>query len=548
MGIGWRISSYNPMGADLLSIKISPLASCLPKRICKRINLSVYPWCSFLLSILSLFAFHAHTCQAQLFPVLKNQYRLGSEGNDLAIDLASDTQGHLYVLSTNSGKGKQVSEHFGCTDIWVASLTQDARVRWEKTFGGMYCDEAGDLLVQGESVWVSGTTASFLEHPETGDRFRAGDAFLLNLRKEGALNYYKVFGAEEKELGAGLGLLPNGNILQCGSSFSALPFHGGKPGMSDIWLIKPDADTSRALEGFNAGGTGYDWPVRIHPISATEFALTANTVPASSFENGEVYPKPWVIVFDTALKKKRSFIPSASLPVTILASEVNASGHLGLVGHSIRQDSDPQFWFMACDLSGKVLHEKIWGGSGAEYLSAMAPCKDGGWILTGWSAYYNLENPNIKGGEDLWVIRLNAQYEVEWERTFGGPGEERGKAVIEYMPGVYYVLGQRNESPDTEVKDLWLLRIEEEECDLPELLPSVKFQGTEPRIGQYLQFSLPTEEKLTCIWDFGDGTTSKELNPMKKYYRVGDYQVKVTYKGTQACDKRVKMPAPLMIR
>jgi hypothetical protein len=109
-------------------------------------------------------------------------------------------------------------------------------------------------------------------------------------------------------------------------------------------------------------------------------------------------------------------------------------------------------------------------------------------------------------------------------------------------------LGQRNESPDTEVKDLWLLRIEEEECDLPELIPSVKFQGTEPRIGQYLQFSLPTEEKLTCIWDFGDGTTSKELNPMKKYYRVGDYQVKVTYKGTQACDKRVKMPAPLMIR
>ncbi len=494
---------------------------------------------------LLLFALYG---QAQLFPVLKGQYRIGSDGNDLAIDLASDTQGYLFVLATNSGKGKQVTEHFGCTDIWVACLTQDASVKWEKTFGGIYCDEAADLLVQGESVWVSGTTASFLDHPETGDRFRSGDAFLLNLRKDGSLNYYKVFGAEEKEMGAGLSPLPGGNILQCGFSYSPLPFQGGKPGLSDIWLIKPDPDTARALEGFNAGGPGYDWPIRIHPISESEYAMTTNTVPAQpSVSNGEVYPKPWVMVFDTALKKKRSFIPPVSSPVTVLASEVNAAGQLALVGHTIRQDSDPQFWFMVCDLSGKVLQEKIWGGSGAEYLSALAPCKDGGWILTGWSAYYNLENPNIKGGEDLWVIRLNAQYEIEWERTFGGPGDERGKAVLEYMPGVYFVLGHRNESPDTDTKDLWLLRIEEEECDLPDLMPTVKFQGAEPRIGQYLQFSLPTEERLTCLWDFGDGTTSKEMNPMKKYYRVGEYQVKVTYKGGQACDKRIKMPAPLII-
>lgn len=486
--------------------------------------------------------------QAQLYPVLKAQYKFGSSGDDLARSLLSDKEGNLYVLATVAGNGKQVKEHFGCTDIWLASLTAEAKINWEKSFGGIYCDDACALQLINEDIWVSGSTASFLNHPEQADRFRSSDAFVLNVRKDGQLNTYQVYGGEEKDQGMGILALSPDLVIQSGYSFSNLDLPPGKGGLSDIWVRKINSDTTLQSPAFSAGGLGYDWPVNMHVLPGNEIVLTANTAYLSSTLTAEAYPKPWVIVFDTLLKKKKSFIPQTTSPVTVTCSAVGPGNTIALAGHAIRQDADPQFWFMICDLNGKVLFEKIWGGSGAEYISSIASCKDGGWILTGWSAYYNLENPNIKGGEDLWVIRFNPQQEVEWAKTWGGPGDERGVSVLEYIPGVYFVLGQRGESQESENRDLWLLKIEEELCDLPDITPTCKYPGLEPRIGQYLQFALPTTERLTCLWDFGDGTSSKELNPMKKYYRVGLYEVKVTYRASQACERKVVFPEKINIK
>jgi len=502
------------------------------------------PYYSFLCCLLCC----TISVQAQLYPVLRSQHRLGSNGEDTPKAIVAETEGNLYILATVSGKGKQVSEQHGCTDIWLACLKSDASLQWEKSFGGIYCDDAYALRINQDNLWVSGSTASFLSHPESADRFRSSDAFLLSVRKDGTLNSYQVYGAEEKDHGMDILPLSAEMLIQTGYSFSNLNLSPGKAGLSDIWVRKVTSDTTQTFPAFSAGGAGYDWPVNLLPLSSGEIILTANTAHLNSNLTAEAYPKPWVIVFDTALKKKKSFIPQTTSPVTVTCSAMGPNQTLALAGYAIRQDADPQFWFMICDLNGKVFFEKIWGGSGAEYISSLAPCKDGGWILTGWSAYYNLENPNIKGGEDLWVIRYNPQQEIEWAKTWGGPGDERGVAVIEYIPGVYYILGQRGEIQESENRDLWLLRIEEEECELPDITPTCKYPGLEPRIGQYLQFALPTTERLTCLWDFGDGTSSKELNPMKKYYRVGLYEVKVTYRASQACERKVVFPEKINIK
>lgn len=498
-----------------------------------------------------LFFLSGSLLQAQLFPVLKGQYRYGSEGDDQAKALAVDQEGRIFLLATTGGKGKQVTENAGCTDIWVACLNTQKTLAWEKSFGGMYCDEASSLAYHGDKVWVTGMTASFLNHPEQADRYRSGDGLVLSMNTDGSLNELQVAGQEEKDIGTIILPLGEEKAIAAGYTFSSLGLPPGPAGSSDIWVRTFSPDTTQPPNGFMAGGNGSDWPVALHAISGGEILLTANTTRLAPPQSSEAYPKPWVIVLDTALKRKKSFILPASSPVQVMSSAWNpATSTLALAGFAIRQDSDPQFWMMLCDATGKVLFEKIWGGSGAEYLSGIIPCKDGGWIMTGWSGYYTLESPMIKGGEDLWVIRLNPQQEIEWEKSWGGPGDERGIAIAEYIPGVYLVLGQRNQTPESDLRDLWLLQIEEEVCDLPELQPACKYYGPEPRIGQYLQFTLPTppSEKITCVWDFGDGTTSKELNPMKKYYRVGDYQVKVTYKGGQACEKKVKLPEKLLIR
>jgi hypothetical protein len=120
--------------------------------------------------------------------------------------------------------------------------------------------------------------------------------------------------------------------------------------------------------------------------------------------------------------------------------------------------------------------------------------------------------------------------------------------VIEYMPGTFYVLADKQLSDVSDSSTLWLIRLDEEECDVPELSPVWKVHGSSVFVGQYVQFSLGTEDRISCLWDFGDGTTSKESNPMKKYYRKGSYEVTLTLKGSGGCSKILKIPEVIEVQ
>lgn len=484
----------------------------------------------------------------QRFPVLRKQVRLGGPGDDVPARLVSDSEGRLYVSAKVQEKGNHISEHFGCSDIWLVCLTSEGIPVWEKSLGGVYCDEPGGLQYAEGKVWLTGSTASFLTHPETGEKYRNGDAFRVILKMDGSIEEYSTFGASEKEVATTGIFLPDGSFCWAGLTFSELNMSPGMAGCSDIWIQKIGID-SLENSGFMAGGPGNDWPVDMHLAQDGRILLSANTSRAAEPDSkSEEFPKPWIFSFDAGLKNRKSFLPDTKSNTRVLGSTLNQNGTITLVGTAYSESLNPQFWFLISDMNGNVLSEKIWGGSGAEYLSAVRQCKDGGWILTGWSSYYGLENNRIKGGDDLWVIRLNPDGETEWEKTYGGPGDERGVDVMEFIPGVYYILGQRQQEPDQENRDIWLLKIEEEFCDLPEVMPAWKFPGPEPRVGQYIQFVAGTEEKVNTYWEFGDGTISKELNPMKKYYRTGIFEVKVRFTGKEGCEKKFTLENKIEVK
>lgn len=50
-------------------------------------------------------------------------------------------------------------------------------------------------------------------------------------------------------------------------------------------------------------------------------------------------------------------------------------------------------------------------------------------------------------------------------------------------------------------------------------------------IGSQIQFKNTSEETGKCIWDFGDGTTSEEENPIHRYKNAQTYKVKLTIDG-----------------
>ncbi len=197
-----------------------------------------------------------------------------------------------------------------------------------------------------------------------------------------------------------------------------------------------------------------------------------------------------------------------------------------------------------------MLFSKKWGGTGHEHLSNFVITEDGGIIATGYSFYENLENEYIKGQYDLWVIRMDAYGNIIWQKTYGGPGNEKGIDIVEYTPGVFYVLGQKYNTFEKEgdkQEDFWVLKIEEMSCDEVKPIFSMDIVNDEEKLGVPIKFTNKSNLGERWLWNFGDGTTSQERDVIKSYTKPGFFYVSLTVFVNENCYKVYTYPKYITI-
>src|SRR5688572_9814829 len=70
--------------------------------------------------------------------------------------------------------------------------------------------------------------------------------------------------------------------------------------------------------------------------------------------------------------------------------------------------------------------DKTFGGTGYEALYTLQQTSDGGYILGGASdsGINTDKTDNCRGGTDFWLIKLQANGNKSWDKTFGGGGSE----------------------------------------------------------------------------------------------------------------------------
>ncbi|AZA89121.1 T9SS C-terminal target domain-containing protein (plasmid) [Chryseobacterium shandongense] len=119
------------------------------------------------------------------------------------------------------------------------------------------------------------------------------------------------------------------------------------------------------------------------------------------------------------------------------------------------------------DKSGKELSQLIVGGKGLDEVEKMIPTKDGGALLGVYS------RSNVGGSKktenfgegDYWIIKLNKEGKVEWEKNFGGKGDDHLRTLALTSTG--YLIGGESRSERSgnktvgieEGTDLWLISL-----------------------------------------------------------------------------------------
>ncbi|MFA5670648.1 MAG: T9SS type A sorting domain-containing protein [Balneolaceae bacterium] len=125
------------------------------------------------------------------------------------------------------------------------------------------------------------------------------------------------------------------------------------------------------------------------------------------------------------------------------------------------------YFLWKMDQNGEEEWQWSIGGDGQDILKSIAMTSDVGYILGGYSDsdkgdYKLVEN---KGGNDLWVVKINAKEGVEWQAGYGGTGDDRLVEIQQTSDGGYIIVASTN-SPASEEKqasgfgglDIWVIK------------------------------------------------------------------------------------------
>lgn len=116
--------------------------------------------------------------------------------------------------------------------------------------------------------------------------------------------------------------------------------------------------------------------------------------------------------------------------------------------------------------SGLVASVKTFGGSKNDSAQEIVSTNDGGYAILGFTQSKDGDITDKQDDSfDFWVLKFNQENEIQWNKTYGGTGDDKGQDIIQTLDGGYALIGS-SFSNDEDVSgnqgqnDFWLTKLD----------------------------------------------------------------------------------------
>jgi predicted secreted protein len=93
------------------------------------------------------------------------------------------------------------------------------------------------------------------------------------------------------------------------------------------------------------------------------------------------------------------------------------------------------FYLVKTDADGNMEWSKTYGGTDMDFAYTMIRTSDGGYALAGYTDSFGA------GGNDTWLVKTDASGNMQWNKTYGGTGNDGAIDIIESSAGGYVLTG-----------------------------------------------------------------------------------------------------------
>src|SRR5207249_46394 len=108
--------------------------------------------------------------------------------------------------------------------------------------------------------------------------------------------------------------------------------------------------------------------------------------------------------------------------------------------------------------------QKCYGGSGDDTAKSIVQTSDGGYIVAGTTNSDDKDVIGNHGRADYWVVKLKSNGAIDWQKTYGGSNDDFAKSIMQTKDGGYIVAGytlsnDKDVSGNHGLKDYWVLKL-----------------------------------------------------------------------------------------
>lgn len=368
---------------------------------------------------------------------------------------------------------------FGCdANVGVQEAADTTRAVISITLGGSLNDSAKAIVATQDGGYaVLGYTQS-ADGDVTLKTNTSFDYWFLKFDANNVLQWQKTYGGTGNDRGVDVVQTTDGGYAILGSSDSTDGDVTGVAGADDFWLLRLDANGAILWED-TYGFSGADLATAM--VQATDGGFLVTGVLDVSASQGQgnsaksVTAKHaggsyWAVKLDARGQQEWSRFYGGSFtdtPTDVIQTSDN--GYI-IVGASDSTDVDItnnkgayDFWILRIDENGTILWQRSFGGSQIDEAWHITDTPDGNYLIVGDTRSTDNDVQKNNGAADVFLIKITPNGDLLWQRNYGGTSFDAARSISNTEDGGFLIAGHsRSANGDLTTNngqnDAWLLK------------------------------------------------------------------------------------------
>jgi hypothetical protein len=395
----------------------------------------------------------------------------GGTASDYADMITTTPDGGFVQIGNVMSNDGNVSGNHGDSDAWIVKSDVNGTIQWQKCLGGSLGEykprltltlDGGYLVIFGTES-IDGTLSV---------NYGGVDICAVKLDASGTIEWVHIYGGSGSETSSSVIQLSDGGYVVSGSTDSNNGDVSGNHGGIDAWVFKIDAVGQLVWE-YCFGGVGNDVSRNIEQTNDSGFVLIGTTESTTGlFSSNHGGSDFWVFKLNSfGTMEWTECLGGLGADHGYSIKQTSDDGYI-LIGSTQSNDGNvsgnhstnlSDYWVVRLDINGNLVWQKCFGGSLQDFGYDIQIESNNTFLIAGTSQSYNGDVVINHGDYDYWVARIDSLGGLMNQYTFGGSLPDDLKNMDKTADGNYVLYGNTysnnfNVSGNHGQYDFWVVK------------------------------------------------------------------------------------------